>query len=91
MYWNTKEYMSDYLVKPVIKRADSVKQMGNAVLESTITTYAAERIDGVFTVADKYVDRYLVPVEGDQLDHSAEGRHYYVWLYICMHLYNVYM
>lgn len=69
MYWNTKEYMSDRLVKPVLKRADSVKQLGSAVLELPITEFAADRIDGAITVADKYVDKYL-PVEGnaDQVD-----------------------
>ncbi|EDW43378.1 lipid storage droplets surface-binding protein 1 isoform X2 [Drosophila sechellia] len=66
MYWNTKEYMSDHLVRPVLKRADSVKQIGNAVLESPITTYAAERIDGAFTAGDKFVDKYLVPIQTDQ-------------------------
>ncbi|XP_034485178.1 lipid storage droplets surface-binding protein 1 [Drosophila innubila] len=66
MYWNTKEYMSDHLVKPVLKRADSVKQIGNAVLESSLTTYAADRIDGAFTAGDKFVDKYLVPIQTDQ-------------------------
>lgn len=69
MYWNTKEYMSDHLVRPVLKRADSVKQIGNAVLESSLTTYAADRIDGAFTVGDKFVDKYLVPIHIDQ-DHT---------------------
>ncbi|KAH8247833.1 hypothetical protein KR038_010498, partial [Drosophila bunnanda] len=66
MYWNTKEYMSDHLVRPVLKRADSVKQIGNAVLESPLTTYAADRIDGAFTAGDKFVDKYLVPIRTDQ-------------------------
>ncbi|XP_043652111.1 lipid storage droplets surface-binding protein 1 isoform X3 [Drosophila teissieri] len=66
MYWNTKEYMSDHLVRPVLKRADSVKQIGNAVLESPLTHYAAERIDGAFTAGDKFVDKYLVPIQTDQ-------------------------
>ncbi|XP_065371794.1 lipid storage droplets surface-binding protein 1 isoform X3 [Calliphora vicina] len=59
------EYMTDHLVKPVLKRADSVKQIGNAVLESPITTYAAERLDGALTAGDKFVDKYLVAIEGD--------------------------
>ncbi|XP_065721833.1 lipid storage droplets surface-binding protein 1 isoform X4 [Drosophila suzukii] len=65
MYWNTKEYMSDHLVRPVLKRADSVKLIGNAVLESPLTTYAADRIDGAFTAGDKFVDKYLVPIQTD--------------------------
>ncbi|XP_046805503.1 lipid storage droplets surface-binding protein 1 isoform X1 [Lucilia cuprina] len=67
MYWNTKEYMTDHLVKPVLKRADSVKQIGNAVLDSPITTFAAERLEGALTAGDKFVDKYLVPI-GDQTD-----------------------
>ncbi|XP_064549274.1 lipid storage droplets surface-binding protein 1 isoform X2 [Drosophila montana] len=66
MYWNTKEYMSDHLVRPVLKRADSVKQIGTAVLESPLTTYAADRIDGAFTAGDKFVDKYLIPIRIDQ-------------------------
>lgn len=66
MYWNTKEYMSDHLVRPVLKRADSVKLIRNAVLESPLTTYAADRIDGAFTAGDKFVDKYLVPIRTDQ-------------------------
>ncbi|XP_054747457.1 lipid storage droplets surface-binding protein 1 [Anastrepha obliqua] len=66
MYWNTKEYMSDHLVRPVLKRADSVKHIGNTVLESPLTTYAAQRLDEAFTVGDKFVDKYLVPIPGDQ-------------------------
>lgn len=76
MYWNTKEYMTDHLVKPVLKRADSVKQIGNAVLESPLTTYAAERLDGAFTAGDKFVDKYLVPIEGDQTDGELQSIFY---------------
>lgn len=66
MYWNTKEYMADHLVKPVLKRADSVKHLGNVVLESHLTTYAADRLDGCLTAGDKFVDKYLVPIDGEQ-------------------------
>ncbi|XP_055902619.1 lipid storage droplets surface-binding protein 1 isoform X2 [Eupeodes corollae] len=73
MYWNTREYMSDHLVRPVLKRADSVKQMGQAVLENPLAEYAADRIDGAFTVADMYVDKYLtVDAEQDQVDATNE-------------------
>lgn len=44
MYWNTKEYMSDHLVKPVLRRADSVKHLGNAVLDSRVSNFAADRL-----------------------------------------------
>lgn len=69
---NTKEYMSDHLVRPVLKRADSVKQIGNAVLDSRVSVYAADRIEGALDVADKYVDRYLPTEEAqDQVDVPA--------------------
>ncbi|XP_067618079.1 lipid storage droplets surface-binding protein 1 isoform X2 [Eurosta solidaginis] len=70
MYWNTKEYMSDHLVRPVLKRADSVKHIGNTVLESQLTAYAAQRLDEAFTVGDKFVDKYLIAIPGvqDQVD-----------------------
>ncbi|KAH8388446.1 hypothetical protein KR093_006379, partial [Drosophila rubida] len=78
MYWNTKEYMSDHLVRPVLKRADSVKQIGNAVLENPLTTYAANRLDGAFTAGDKFVDKYL-STDQDQTDgeRSILSWHYF--------------
>ncbi|XP_058813590.1 lipid storage droplets surface-binding protein 1 isoform X1 [Topomyia yanbarensis] len=59
MYWNTKEYMSDHLVKPVLSRANSMKHLGHAVLDSRVSNYAAGRLDGALSVCDKYVDRFL--------------------------------
>lgn len=53
------------LAKPVLKRADSVKQLGNQVLASKYTVYAAESLDGALDVADKYVDKYL-PADDEQ-------------------------
>lgn len=66
MYSNTKEYMADHIVRPVLKRANSVKNIGTAVLDSRVSSYAADRIDGAINVADKYVERYLPPE--DQTD-----------------------
>lgn len=57
-------------VRPVLKRASSVKQIGSAVLESPLSAYAAVRIDGAINVADKYVEKYL-PSE-DQIDCKPE-------------------
>lgn len=57
-------------VQPVLKRAGSVKQLGSAVLESPLSAYAADRIDGAINVADKYVEKYL-PSE-DQIDCKYE-------------------
>lgn len=54
IYLNTKVYMSDHIVRPVLKRANSVKQIGTVA-----SSYAADRIDGAINVADQYVDKYL--------------------------------
>jgi len=70
IYSNTKEYMSDVLVRPVLKRADSFKHIGTSVLDSRVSSYAANRIEGAIDVADKYVEKYL-PSE-DQID-SAQS------------------
>lgn len=59
--------MSDHLVKPVIKRANSVKQIGSVVLDNRVSNYAVNRIEDVINVADKYVDIYL-PTAEDQTD-----------------------
>ncbi|XP_040156772.1 lipid storage droplets surface-binding protein 1 isoform X2 [Anopheles arabiensis] len=69
MFWNTKEYMSDHLMKPVLSRANSMKNLGHAVLESRVSNYAAGRIDGALVVCDKYVERYLPTEPQDQPDY----------------------
>lgn len=66
MYCNTKDYMTDHIIRPVIKRANSVKNIGHVVLDSRVSSYAADRIDGAIDVADKYVEKYLPP--DDQAD-----------------------
>lgn len=74
MYWNTKEYMSDHLMRPVIKRANSVKQLGTAVLDCRVSNYAAGRLDGAFDVAERCVDRYLtVDQDANQVDGSSKS------------------
>ncbi|XP_017772331.1 PREDICTED: lipid storage droplets surface-binding protein 1-like isoform X2 [Nicrophorus vespilloides] len=62
IYSNTKQYVSDVgekIVRPVLKRADSVKQIGNSVLASKYTAFAADKLDGALDIADKYVEKYL--------------------------------
>lgn len=60
MYWNTKEYMSDRLVRPVIKRANSFKDISQSlVLDSKVSNFAAGRLDNALNVADMYVEKYL--------------------------------
>jgi len=74
IFYNTKEYMSDHLVRPVLKRASSVQQIRSAVLENRVSTYATDCIDGAIDVADKYVEKYLPTddVAADQVD-SAQN------------------
>lgn len=72
MYWNTKEYMSDHLVKPVLSRANSMKNLGHVVLESRVSNYAADRLDGALNVCDKYVDRYL-PAEPEPAEDQTDS------------------
>lgn len=73
MFWNTKEYMSDRLVRPVLSRANSMKNLGPRV-----SNYATGRWNGALNVCDRYVDRYLPadpePEPVDQPDgaHNAE-------------------
>ncbi|XP_051173905.1 lipid storage droplets surface-binding protein 1 isoform X2 [Leptopilina boulardi] len=64
MYWNTKEYVNKKIVKPVLMRADSMKQIG-----SHAANVAADRLDGALSVADQYIDHYL---PGDPSDKIAE-------------------
>lgn len=68
--WSQSKMMtiSPLQVRPVLKRAGSVKQIGTAVLDSRVSTYAADRIDGALDVADKYVDKYLPSSPTDQVD-----------------------
>lgn len=62
--------MNDHLVKPVLKRKDSMKQIRQIVLENSITTFAAERLESALNAGDKFVDTYLQPLENesDQTD-----------------------
>lgn len=54
MYWNTREYVNNKIVMPVLMRAGSVKQIGSQAADVAVDT-----LDGALTVADQYVDRYL--------------------------------
>lgn len=71
MYWQTKQYMNTTFVRPILKRADSVKEMGNSVLASKYTAFAADRLENALNVADKYVDKYL-PDAADKAIDDAE-------------------
>lgn len=79
IYWNTKEYMSDRLVRPVIKRAESFKELGNAVLDSKVSNFAADRLDDFVDAADKYVERYLPEPNEDEVDYGE-------WTYLFIKL-----
>ncbi|XP_047025670.1 lipid storage droplets surface-binding protein 1 isoform X2 [Helicoverpa armigera] len=58
----------------VLRRTDSVKQLGTAVLDSRVTAVTATVLDRALTTADKYVDKYLPPDPQDASDvTSAEA------------------
>jgi perilipin-2 len=54
IYWNTKEYVSDHVVKPVLKRADSFGDI----------------VDGAILKADHALDKYLPDPDKDETDNG---------------------
>ncbi|XP_014237191.1 lipid storage droplets surface-binding protein 1 isoform X2 [Trichogramma pretiosum] len=62
MYWNTREYVNNKFVKPLLIRADSVKMIG-----SQAASAAVDRLNGAIDVADQYVDHYLPPDPADKI------------------------
>lgn len=70
---NTREFMSDRVVRPVLKRADSVKAIRDAMLDSQVSVYAAHRIGGAIDVADKYVERFLPDANGVDCTDADSG------------------
>jgi hypothetical protein len=64
IYENTKEYVSNVIMVPVLRRADNVKRFGLNKANSAVL-----RLDSVIDEADKYVDQYLpgtVPEENHE-------------------------
>lgn len=64
--------MSDRIVRPVLKRATSVKQIGTVA-----SCYASDRIEGAINVADQYVDKYLPSedaADGNDTDHHNSNK-----------------
>ncbi|CRL08158.1 CLUMA_CG021216, isoform A [Clunio marinus] len=63
IYWNTKEYVSDNFVQPVLKRANSFGDI----------------VDGALDKADNALDKYLPDIENiktDESEHTNEkGNH----------------
>lgn len=66
MYLNTREYVNNKFVRPVLLRAGSFKQIGSQAANA-----AADRFDDALTVADKYVDHYL---PADPADNAVNGK-----------------
>lgn len=64
--------MSTKVVQPVLKRADSVKQISlhNA---SKYGEMAASRLDNALNVADQYVDKYLPDVGDNPSDTTGSS------------------
>lgn len=74
MIWNTKEYMSDHFVRPVVKRANSVKQISNEVIMmNRVSTYAAEKADNALNVADAVIEKYLPDQCQDEKDGECKS------------------
>lgn len=70
MYSETRQY--------VLRRADSVKQLGTAVLDSRVTAVTANALDRALTTADKYVDKYLPPDYHDAADGTYISTYFYI-------------
>ncbi|KZC09407.1 Lipid storage droplets surface-binding protein 1 [Dufourea novaeangliae] len=86
MYWNAKEYVNNKIVRPVLMRAGSVKQIG-----SHAANVAADRLDNALTVADKYVDRYLPDDDADKVDGSVNGLLFNSIFFYKLSLENLYL
>ncbi|XP_046668118.1 lipid storage droplets surface-binding protein 1 isoform X2 [Homalodisca vitripennis] len=71
VYNITKDYVASNVVGPVLKRADSVKQM--SISGANICgELAASRLNNAIDVADKYVEKYL-PEIGDGTEVPADS------------------
>ena len=57
IYWNTKEYVSDRVVKPVLKRADSFGEIA----------------DHALVLADQALDKYLPEQEDQEDVDGVDG------------------
>uniref|UniRef100_A0A224XNT9 Putative lipid storage droplet-1 n=1 Tax=Panstrongylus lignarius TaxID=156445 RepID=A0A224XNT9_9HEMI len=68
----TKDLVTEKIVQPVIKRADSVKQF-SVQGASKYSEIAASHLDTALDVADLYVDKYL-PDTSEDTDSKAESR-----------------
>uniref|UniRef100_A0A8D9A2S3 Lipid storage droplets surface-binding protein 1 n=2 Tax=Cacopsylla melanoneura TaxID=428564 RepID=A0A8D9A2S3_9HEMI len=64
LYHLTRDYASRNVLQPMMKRAESVKE-----ISYNKANVAAEKIDSVLNIADKYVDKYL-PDDGSQPDNT---------------------
>jgi len=71
IYENTKEYVSNIIMLPVLRRADSVRRFGLNKASSAVL-----KLDIVIDEADKYVDQYLpgtVPEENHEMNNVVDG------------------
>lgn len=77
----TKSYVAENIVQPVLKRADSVKQLGLNGAE-----LAATRIDTALDVADKYVEKYLP----DATDVDKNGKISFIYFLLSLIIHIIY-
>ncbi|XP_067011188.2 uncharacterized protein [Anabrus simplex] len=73
---STKEYVTNNIVRPVLKRADSLKQIGvekaTHALDNKYAAFAATHIDTALEVADRYIDQYL-PDSAENKESPSNG------------------
>lgn len=67
MYLNTKDYVNNRFVKPVLNRAGSFKHIGSHAADAAVDT-----LDGLIDWSDKYIDHYL-PADADPSEKIPEG------------------
>ncbi|XP_020294045.1 lipid storage droplets surface-binding protein 1 isoform X2 [Pseudomyrmex gracilis] len=67
LYLNTREYVNNNIVKPMLMRAGSMKNIGSQAAD-----VAAVTLDGALTIADKYVDRYLPADPADKVGENKD-------------------
>ncbi|XP_015187603.1 PREDICTED: uncharacterized protein LOC107072304 [Polistes dominula] len=69
MYWYTRDYVSNKILRPVLLRAGTVKQIG-----SHAASIAVDTLDSALTMADQYVDHYLPDDTADKTVDEVDSK-----------------
>lgn len=78
MYSMTKDYVQSKVVQPVLKRADSVKQISLSSANRYVEV-AALKLNNALDVADTYVDKYLPDLSDTQ---ETSGLYFISFIFI---------